>query len=171
MSDLRPILGGALRATGDLLSPDDRRWADAIAAELHATESRREQLGIALSGVRGLFTIALERTALHWQLNARMLAVAAALGLLTAWVDLNADSRRPLWITMLASCAMIGILAPRVARAGGVLIGIGLPLLTALAGARGPYAIDRGDVWIPLLPALVLTSLFAALRNRLVRSV
>lgn len=155
-----------IRTAGLLLPDADAPWVESISAELCTIASTRERASFALSSIRGVLMIAAERQAQRWFADAPTLAVAVALGVFTASIDVLSESRWPLRLGLLSSCAVVGFAAPRVARTCGVLIGVGLPILTSLSGFRGPYEIDRADVWWPILPAIIVASAFGWLRSR-----
>lgn len=167
MSESRPFWPalGLVRITRLLASEDERVWADAASAELYTIEAKDEQLRVAASAARGLLIIAFERQAREWVRERSALCGAIGLGIVTAAVDLLSDSRWPLQVGLLISCALVGLFARNVARVGGLLVGLGLPLLTTLSGFRGPYEFDRGDAWWPVLPAVLLATFFAAARR------
>jgi hypothetical protein len=156
-------------ATRILLAERERVWADALLSELGAIEPGGERLRVALSGSRGLLAIGVERQLRTWLAHFPALMLAIALGLLTAAIDVSSDSRWPLRIALLVGCVTIALRSPQVSRIGGFLIGLGVPLLTTITGIRGPYEVDRGDAWWPVIPAFLLTSCIAALRSRFTR--
>lgn len=160
-------LARLIRAATQALPDLDDAWGDAIGAELQAIPTLRERASFTASSLRGLAAIAFARRLRCWQSNSSTLLIVAALGVITAAVDLRADSRWPLRLAVPLSCAAVGWLAPRVARLGGVLVGLALPLAVTVSGYRGPYEVDRGDVWFPVLPALMIAASFGWLRTRL----
>lgn len=143
------------------LTPDaEDVWIDAIRAEVHAIPSAREQARFAISSMRGLLTISVGVCLRRWASHARALAIAVATGMGIATLDVLSETRWPLRVGLVLSCMAMGIGAPSVSRVSGLLLGLGLPTLTAVSGYRGPYKMDVGDVWIPVLPAIVLASAF-----------
>ena len=144
---------------------DTDAWVDAMVGELHAIPSPNDQRRFALSGMRGLLSITISASLRRWARHAPALAMAVVMGIGVAIVDVLSDTRWPLRVGLFLSCVAMGLAAPAVSRVAGLILGLSLPALTALSGYRGPYETDVGDVWIPLLPALVVTSTLGRLRE------
>ncbi len=164
------VLGGALRGVIRLLTlmlpPDQRKWGDALLAEVHAVATTRERLSLALSGALGLVLVAAERLLIQWASAAVILVIAAVLGLASGYVDVVSGNRWPLRAIIVASSVVIGIARPNVAAMSGFLIGLGVPLVAVVTGFAGPYYYDHGDVWFPLLPAIACAVASARLSRR-----
>lgn len=156
----------AIRVFAIVVPGEAEIWIDGISAELHAIPSAREQRQFALSSMRGLLTIAIGVSLRRWARHAPVLAIALVAGMIVATVDVLSDTRWSLRVGLFLSCVAMGVGAPGVARISGLILGLSLPAITAITGHHGPYETDVGDVWIPLLPALVLTSTFGWLRER-----
>lgn len=159
------LWSAAIRVFGAVVPRESRAWIDAIRAELYAIPSAREQGRYALSSIRGLVTISICAHLRRWTGHSRALATAVAMGTVVATFDVLSDSRWFLRVGLFLSCLAMGAGAPAVSRVSGLILGLSLPVLTILSGQHGPYATDTGDVWIPLLPAIVLTSAFGWLRE------
>jgi hypothetical protein len=159
------LWSSAIRVFGVVVPREADGWIDAIRAELHSIPSAREQRRFALSSMRGLLTIAFGVSLRRWARHARGLAIAVVMGMVVASFDVLSDTRWYLRVGLLLSCVVMGLGAPGISGVSGLILGLSLPLLTAISGNRGPYETDVGDVWIPLLPAVVLTSTFGWLRE------
>jgi len=123
-------------------------------------------MAIAVSGCIGLVRIAVTRGFAEWRSPFAVLVSAAGFSVLTALVDLHSSSRWPLRATALVGSLVCGAMAPRVAPLSGVVIGSGVGIAAAAAGFPAPYDHDRGDVWIPLLPSIVLALAAAQIAKR-----
>jgi hypothetical protein len=115
--------------------------------------------------VLALVRIGAAACARRWIREARALTIFGLAGFAVAAVDLQSATRTRLWLALLATCVVAGAARPRLALPLGLLIGLGLPVATAVIG-YGPYASDRGDIWYPMLPALMVTVLTANLMCR-----
>lgn len=160
-------LAWLIKAASQALPDLDDAWGDAMGAEVQAIPSHSERVAFTVSSLRGLVVIAISRQLRRWQTNALVLLIAASSGILVGAIDVRVDSRWPLRVGVLLSCAAVGWVRPRVARTAGVLAGLGLPLVVTVSGYPAPYQLDRGDMWFPLLPALIIAASAAALRQRL----
>jgi hypothetical protein len=158
------LWSSAIRVFGMLVSKDAERWIDAVIGELYAIPSPHEQRQFALSSMRGLVTIAIDGCLRRGVSHARALSIAVAMGMVVATLDVLSHDRLSLRVSLLLSCVAMGVGAPGVSRVSGLILGLSLPAFTAISGYRGPYTTDVGDVWMPLLPAIVVTSLFGWLR-------
>jgi hypothetical protein len=160
-----------LAALGWVVLRPDRTWEHAIVAELDAVPAGVERVRFALSATVGLLRIAGERGFARWSRNRVALAVAVAGGLIVGAIDVASPGRGPLRILVVTWCAAFGAARPRCALIGGALAGVAIGLAGRLAGPAGPYALDVGDAWWPVLPAIALSGLggFVARRIAAVR--
>lgn len=161
------VLARVIRVAARVLPGLDDAWGRAIAAELHQIPTLEERLTYTASSLWGLVIIATVRRLDQWRQHAVALQTMCVVGLLIAVVDLRADSRWPLRIGILLASAAAGWMGPRVAAMSGALAALGLPLMVMLSGYRGPYAADRGDIWLPVIPAILAASVCGWLRSRL----
>lgn len=154
----------AVRAASRVLG--EHEWGDALANELSYIDNPSDRSALALGGVLGLGRMAAGRRIACWMRESRTLGIFGAAGCIIGIFDLQSDSRTLLRLALLATCVIAGAVRPRMALALGTVIGFGLPLAVIAIGF-GPYATDRGDVWFPVLPALMVTLLAARARLRL----
>jgi hypothetical protein len=155
-----------VRAVGRLLADEHRQWADALAAEVNAAPNGQDAIAIAVSGCTGLARIALTRGFVEWRSPLTVLLSAVGFSVVTATVDLNSGTRWPLRTSVIVCSLVCGAMAPRVAAVSGALIGSGVAITAAATGFPPPYSHDRGDVWIPLLPSIVLALAAARMAKR-----
>lgn len=163
---LEGALRGAIRLLTLMLPPDQRKWGDALVAELDAVATTRERFSFALSGALGLVLVAAERIVVRWASAAVILVIAVVLGLASGYVDVVSGNRWPLRAMIVASSVVIGIARPSVAAMSGFLIGLGVPLVAVVTRFAGPYYYDHGDAWFPLLPAIACAVASARLSRR-----
>jgi CubicO group peptidase (beta-lactamase class C family) len=102
-----------------------------------------------------------------WSEDHRTLAMAFAAGLVIATLDQASDTRRPMWIALGATSALFAWRRPTAAWRWGLLLAIGIPLLAAVHGARGPYAFDRVDATYGIVPAILVATIVAFCRHRI----
>lgn len=153
-----------------VLPADQREWADAVRAEIGAPTLAREKVALAASGGLGLVSLACERLLTRWTRSPRALALAVAIGVSIGAIDAVSPSRLPLRLMVIGSAFAMGLAWPRSAGATGGIIGLMICLAARASGAVGPYAHDRGDAWIPLLPSVFIAMLGAEVGKRLVGS-
>lgn len=160
-------LAQAILANAAALLPARRRaWGEAVLAEVEAVDPPAARIAFVVSGALGLVRIA-GADALRGRLaDPRAVAAAALLGLGAAVADLGAATRWPLRIALGGGCLLLGVLVPRAAWRWGLLAGAVLPVIAHLVGFAGPYVHDRGDVWFPLVPSILLAVAGAALGQR-----
>lgn len=158
-----------IRVCARLFPDAPESWVRAIRAELYAIPAN-EQRRYALSSMRGLVTIGASGCFRRWGGHLRVLALAAVVGLTIAAIDQTSQTRFPLLVGLIVGSATMGFVAPAVARFSGLLLGLSFPALAAFLGASAEYPTDISHAWIPLLPAIMLTSVFAWLRNRYPRA-
>ena len=159
------VWSNVIRFSARLIPDAPESWVQAIQAELYvvpAAERRR----YAISSLRGLLMIGFAANLRRWAGHARALGLAVALGLVIAAIDQTSQTRFPLLVGLILGSATMGITAPGVARISGLILGLGFPALAALLGVRAQYPTDLAHSWIPLLPAIALTSVFGRLRQR-----
>lgn len=154
-----------IRLSARLVPDAPESWVQAIRAELYVMPSS-EQSRYAISSLRGLLTIGVTTCARRWGGHASVLAFAALAGLGVAAIDMASQTRLPLLLGLILGSATTGLTAPRVSRVSGFILGMSFPAFAALMGARAQYPTDLNHAWIPLLPAIALSSMFGWLRIR-----
>lgn len=155
-----------LSLLGVMLPREHRQWAAAIRAEIDIPVTAREKIALTVSGIFGLLFLTARGTLLRWSCYSRTLAVVAAYGLAVGYADGVSASRWPLRILVVFGAVGFGIARPKVAAIAGVLMGLSIVCVARGAGSMGPYAHDPGDVWIPLLPAILLALVGSALGKK-----
>ncbi|HJR35020.1 MAG TPA: hypothetical protein VJ817_08745 [Gemmatimonadales bacterium] len=158
-------LARIIAVLGAVLPAGQRRWAEALCAEIYAAETPSERLAMALSGGMGLIRIAVERVLAGWFSRPAVLGGAMLIGAAIGVMDISVPTRWPLRVTVVVSCLAMGMARPASAGLSGAIIGLGIAAVALLDRAPNPYTHDRGDVWIPLIPAVALTILGAGLAN------
>ena len=144
---------------GALLPAGQRRWAEGLSAEIYAAETPSERRSMALSGGMGLISIALERMLAGWFSRPAVLGAAMLIGATIGAMDISVPTRWPLRVAVVVSSLALGMARPAGAGLSGAILGLGIAAVALLDRAPNPYTHDRGDVWIPLLPAVALTIL------------
>ena len=150
---------------GAVLPDGQRRWADALSAEIYAADTPSERLSMAWSGGMGLISIAVERILVGWFSRPAVLGGAMLMGAAIGLMDIAVPTRWPLRVAVVAGCLGMGVARPASAGLSGGIIGLCIAAVALLDRAPNPYTHDRGDVWIPLIPAVALTILGAGLAN------
>jgi len=154
---------------GFMLPASDRMWARAIAAEVESLPAGAERVRLALSGAVALVRITARHALSRCIANAAMLAMAVAGGAAIGWIDVASSSRRPLLILVVVCCTAFGAAWPRCAVLGGALAGLAVAAMGRLAGSSGPYAFDTGDIWLPVVPCMLVSGLAAYVSRRVAR--
>ncbi|HET9513403.1 MAG TPA: serine hydrolase domain-containing protein, partial [Gemmatimonadales bacterium] len=155
-----------LAAVGRLLPPPWRDWARAMTAELDEIPSGIVRRRFVRGCVGAILLKAIELRIRGWLAQPVWLLLVLAAGVLIALLDRASDSRTPMWLTLLAGSALLGWFRPAAAWRWGVLLAIGIPLLTLADPADGAYARDRADAGYGLLPAVALAAITGFCRRR-----
>ena len=153
-------------AAGRLLPAEWRDWARAMKAE--ANEVPPGSRGRFIWGcVSAILRKAVERQICDWLAQPAMLLAVFVSGLVIALHDRASDSRTLMWLSLLSGSALGGWLRPVAAWRWGILLALGIPLLSLLDPGGGPYAIDRADAQYGILPAIAAACLAAFIRRRI----
>lgn len=155
-------LARGIERLGAMLPTDQRSWAVALGAEIAAAPAE-EKLPLAASGTIGLLRIAGERVLHRWVTRPIALAAALSTGVAIGLIDVSSATRWPLRMLVTAGCVAIGVVRPQTAVISGALAGLGIAAVGRVVGAAGPYGHDAGDVWLPLIPAILLAALGGAI--------
>lgn len=151
---------------GRLLPPRWREWPEAMLAEIAAIPDGVPRRRFAAGCVRALLIQAVAVRLRVWTTHPQVLGMTSAAGLAIAVLDQSSDTRRPMWIALIAASAMFAWWRPVAAWRWGLLLAIGIPFLAALSDARGPYTFDRADAMYGIPPAILTAVVFAGLRRR-----
>jgi len=148
-----------LQVAGALSLPGSREWVDALRGELWVAHGTERRICITVGGLAGLWAQGVARLVSECAAQPQMLAVSVVLGLGIAGIDVVAESRAPLLILLALSALTSGLLRPSGACLWGLALGLGVPALAMVLDYRGPYEVDRGDVWYLVAPAMLLALL------------
>lgn len=150
---------------GAILPAEQQSWANALRGEV-AAAPLREKLSLATSGACGLVLIAAERVLLRWASQPIVLAAALSTGAAIGLVDVSSATRWPLRLCVVGGCLAIGAARPEAWVISGAIVGIAIAAVGRIVGAAGPYAYDAGDVWIPVIPAILVAAVGGAIGRR-----
>lgn len=146
-------------------SPGDSEWLHALAAEIDHVPPGAAVLSWALGGVR----LALGARVRDAGRHAALLGFAACASLAVAAVDARASSRVPLAVLVTGLAAGLAFAKPSLGAAIVLAVAPSVPLVALATGFEGPYAIDRGDAFYPVV--LVLAAVGLGIRARKLRPV
>jgi CubicO group peptidase (beta-lactamase class C family) len=150
-----------------LLPATRRAWADAMLAELEAVPEGVRRRRFAAGCVRVLAAGVITMRLRDWAAHPRTLAMALAGGFAIAALDQASETRRPMWIALAATSALLAWFRPAGAWRWGLLLATGIPILAAVNQAGGPYAFDRADAAYGIVPAVLVAMLVAFCRRRI----
>lgn len=110
--------------------------------------------------------------AMSWSRNgarALILILALLFGLLAGYVDIHNAEVQAAALIIVCAAGMLGIAAPRLALFSGVLVGLGVPIVHAIArAAEYPLPFAMNNYWqsfIAVVPALIAAAIGALLRR------
>ena len=152
---------------GRLLPPLRREWSEAMLAEIAAIPDGLLRRRFAAGCVRALLV---QLVAVHlrvWITHPQVLGMAAAAGFAIAVLDQSSDTRRPMWVALVAASSVFAWWRPVAAWRWGLLLAIGIPFLAAASDTHGPYAFDRADAMYGIPPAILTAVVVAGLRRRI----
>ena len=154
-----------IATAGRLLPGEWQDWARAMRAELEELPPAARRR-FAWGCVGAVLRQAVELRIRSWLAQPGLLLAVFALGIVIGLLDRASDTRGFMWLSLLAGSALAGWLRPAAPWRWGILLALGIPLLSLLDAGGGPYAIDRADAQYGLLPAVAASCIAAFLRRR-----